>query len=74
MRIPAPVDGLAAFDRAGARALADSLEPGTALAFLPVEHHWAAPLFGSSRPRRQGGGQVNGGAAQEGRGVVVVLA
>jgi len=42
---PASADGLAAFDRAGARALADSLEPGTALAFLLVEHYWAAPLF-----------------------------
>jgi DNA-binding NarL/FixJ family response regulator len=43
---PAPADGLAAaFDPAGARALADSLEPGTALAFLLVEHYWAAPLF-----------------------------
>ena len=42
---PVPADGSAAFDRAGARALADSLEPGTALAFLLVEHHWAAPLF-----------------------------
>jgi DNA-binding NarL/FixJ family response regulator len=38
-------DGLAAFDPADARALADSLEPGTALAFLLVEHYWAAPLF-----------------------------
>ena len=43
---PAPADGLAAaFDPAGAKALADSLEPGTALAFLLVEHYWAAPLF-----------------------------
>ena len=42
---PAPADGLAAFDPADARALADSLEPGTALAFLLVEHYWAAPLF-----------------------------
>src|SRR5580692_9521524 len=42
---PAPADGLAAFDPAGARALADSLEPGTALAFLLVEHYWAGPLF-----------------------------
>ena len=33
------------FDPAGAQALADSLPPGTALAFLLVEHHWAAPLF-----------------------------
>src|SRR6202020_711645 len=43
--VPTPADGLAAFDLAGARALADSLEPGTALAFLLVEHYWAAPLF-----------------------------
>jgi DNA-binding CsgD family transcriptional regulator len=43
--VPTPADGLAAFDPADARALADSLDPGTALAFLLVEHHWAAPLF-----------------------------
>src|SRR5271157_84831 len=42
---PASADGSAAFDRADALALADSLEPGTAVAFLLVEHHWAAPLF-----------------------------
>jgi DNA-binding NarL/FixJ family response regulator len=42
---PARADGRAAFDPADARALAGSLEPGTALAFLLVEHHWAAPLF-----------------------------
>jgi DNA-binding NarL/FixJ family response regulator len=41
----APADGTAAFDSADARALADSLQPGTALAFLLVEHSWAAPLF-----------------------------
>ena len=41
---PVPAGG-SAFDPAGARALADSLQPGTALAFLLVEHHWAAPLF-----------------------------
>ena len=35
----------AAFDPADAQALADSLQPGSALAFLLVEHHWAAPLF-----------------------------
>ena len=33
------------FDPADAQALAGSLQPGTALAFLLVEHHWAAPLF-----------------------------
>src|SRR3984957_2749276 len=42
---PAPPAALSGFDPAGARALADSLEPGTALAFLLVEHYWAAPLF-----------------------------
>jgi DNA-binding NarL/FixJ family response regulator len=41
---PAPADS-PSFDPADARALADSLQPGTALAFLLVEHHWAAPLF-----------------------------
>jgi DNA-binding NarL/FixJ family response regulator len=38
-------DDSVAFDPADAWALADSLEPGTALAFLLVEHQWAAPLF-----------------------------
>ena len=42
---PGSADGSAVFDRADARALADSLESGTALAFLLVEHYWAAPLF-----------------------------
>ena len=42
---PAPAEGPAAFDRAGAWALADSLQPGGAVAFLLVEHHWAGPLF-----------------------------
>jgi DNA-binding NarL/FixJ family response regulator len=38
---PAPAGGRAAFDGS----LTDSLQPGTAAAFLLVEHHWAAPLF-----------------------------
>ena len=42
---PAPAGAPAGFDPADARALADSLQPGTALAFLLVEHHWAATLF-----------------------------
>ena len=42
---PAPAGGVAGFDPADARALADSLRPGTAVAFLLVEHHWAGPLF-----------------------------
>jgi DNA-binding NarL/FixJ family response regulator len=41
----AAASGLAGFAPADALALADSLKPGTALAFLLVEHHWAAPLF-----------------------------
>jgi DNA-binding NarL/FixJ family response regulator len=43
--VPAPADDPVAFDPADAWALADSLQPGTALAFLLVEHSWAAPLF-----------------------------
>jgi DNA-binding NarL/FixJ family response regulator len=35
----------AELDPAAAWALADSLEPGTALAYLLVEHQWAGPLF-----------------------------
>jgi DNA-binding NarL/FixJ family response regulator len=45
LAVPASADGSAAFDRADAEALADALEPGTAVAFLLVEHSWAAPLF-----------------------------
>ena len=44
LAVPASPGG-PAFDPADAQALADSLQPGTALAFLLVEHHWAAPLF-----------------------------
>jgi DNA-binding NarL/FixJ family response regulator len=43
--VPASADGPTAFGPADAWALADSLQPGTALAFLLVEHRWAAPLF-----------------------------
>jgi DNA-binding NarL/FixJ family response regulator len=43
--VSAPANGAAAFDPADAWALADSLSPGTALAFLLVEHSWAASLF-----------------------------
>src|ERR1022692_1368366 len=42
---PAADDGSAGFDPADALALAESLLPGTALAFLLVEHGWAQPLF-----------------------------
>jgi DNA-binding NarL/FixJ family response regulator len=42
---PAADDGSPGFDPADARALAESLQPGTALAFLLIEHGWAQPLF-----------------------------
>ena len=35
------------FDPADARALAEAMLPGTALAFLLIEHGWARPLFDS---------------------------
>ena len=38
-------DGLSGFDPGNAWALAESLRPGTALAFLLIEHGWAQPLF-----------------------------
>ncbi len=38
-------DGSSGFDSADAWALAESLSPGTALAFLLIEHAWAQPLF-----------------------------
>jgi DNA-binding NarL/FixJ family response regulator len=38
-------DDSAGFDLADAWALAGSLRPGTALAFLLIEHVWAQPLF-----------------------------
>ncbi len=42
---PAAVDGWSGFDPADAWTLAESLLPGTALAFLLIEHGWARPLF-----------------------------
>ena len=42
---PAAGEGSPGFDPSDARALAESLPPGTALAFLLVEHGWAQPLF-----------------------------
>ncbi len=38
-------DALSGFDPGDAWALAESLRPGTALAFLLIEHGWAQPLF-----------------------------
>ncbi|HEY2303771.1 MAG TPA: LuxR C-terminal-related transcriptional regulator [Acidimicrobiales bacterium] len=42
---PSAGNGSSGFDPGDAWALAESLPPGGALAFLLVEHHWAAPLF-----------------------------
>jgi DNA-binding CsgD family transcriptional regulator len=42
---PAADDGPSGFDPTDAWALAESLLPGTALAFLLIEHGWAQPLF-----------------------------
>ncbi len=42
---PSRGEALSGFDPAHAWALAESLRPGTALAFLLVEHSWAQPLF-----------------------------
>jgi DNA-binding NarL/FixJ family response regulator len=67
--VPAPTDGPAAFDRAGAWALADSLQPGTAVAFLLVEHRWAAPLFGAIA--ETGGALVGEGFLTAEAGLVV---
>jgi DNA-binding CsgD family transcriptional regulator len=42
---PTGGSGAAGFDLADAQALAEAMVPGTALAFLLVEHGWAQPLF-----------------------------
>ena len=42
---PAADNGSPGFDLADARALAESLPPGTTMAFLLIEHSWAQPLF-----------------------------
>ena len=42
---PAGASGVPGFDPADARALAEAMLPGTALAFLLIEHGWAQPLF-----------------------------
>lgn len=42
---PAAGEGSPGFDLSDALALAESLAPGAALAFLLIEHRWAQPLF-----------------------------
>src|SRR6202046_806537 len=67
--MPAPADGPVAFDPAYAWALADSLQPGTALAFLLVEHYWAAPLFDAIA--EAGGMLIGEGFLTSGAGLAV---
>jgi DNA-binding NarL/FixJ family response regulator len=71
---PAAGDGSVAFNLAGARAAAESLRPGTALAYLLIEHHWAAPLFDAIS--EAGGTLIGEGflAAESGLGVVAEVA
>jgi DNA-binding NarL/FixJ family response regulator len=52
-------NGWPGFDQDAAWALADSLVPGTAVAFLLVEHHWAASLFDAIA--ETGGALLGGG-------------
>jgi DNA-binding NarL/FixJ family response regulator len=54
---PSGGDGSAGFDPGDAWTLAASLQPGTALAFLLVEHGWAQPLFEAIA---QSGGELVG--------------
>ncbi len=66
---PAADDGSAGFDPADALALAESLLPGTALAFLLVEHGWAQPLFEAIA--ETGGELLGEGFLTAGAGLVV---
>ena len=68
--VPTTTDGVAAaFEPADALALADSLQPGSAVAFLLVEHHWAAPLFDAIA--ETGGTLIGEGFLTSGAGLVV---
>jgi DNA-binding NarL/FixJ family response regulator len=62
-------NGSSGFDPADAWALAESLLPGTALAFLLVEHHWATPLFEAIS--ETGGTLLGGGFLSPDAGMLV---
>jgi hypothetical protein len=66
---PPAGDAVPGFDPADARALAASLVPGTALAFLLVEHGWAQPLFDAIA--ETGGGLLGEGFLTAGAGLLV---
>src|ERR1039457_1925379 len=66
---PAAVDGWSGFDPADAWALAESLMPGTALAFLLIEHGWAQPLFDAIA--ETGGALLGEGFLTSGAGLLV---
>ncbi len=57
------------FDPADAQALAESLLPGTALAFLLIEHGWAQPLFDAIA--ETGGSMLGEGFLTEDAGLLV---
>ncbi len=62
-------DAVPGFDPADARALAASLLPGTALAFLLVEHSWAQPLVDAIA--ETGGAVLGDGFLTAGAGLLV---
>jgi DNA-binding CsgD family transcriptional regulator len=66
---PAPGEALPGFDPADLRAFAASLLPGTALAFLLVEHSWAQPLFDAIA--ETGGALLGEGFLTTGAGLLV---
>jgi DNA-binding CsgD family transcriptional regulator len=66
---PAPGEALPGFDPADLRAFAASLLPGTALAFLLVEHSWAQPLFDAMA--ETGGALLGEGFLTAGAGLLV---
>ncbi len=66
---PPAGDAVQGFDPADARAQAASLLPGTALAFLLVEHSWAQPLFDAIA--ETGGTLLGDGFLTAGTGLLV---
>jgi DNA-binding NarL/FixJ family response regulator len=62
-------DGLSGFGPGDAWALAESLRPGTALAFLLIEHGWARPLFEAIA--ETGGALVGEGFLSDDAGLIV---
>ena len=66
---PTAANGSAAFDPGNVWALAESVLPGTALAFLLIEHGWAQPLFDAIA--ETGGALLGGGFLASEAGLLV---